>query len=59
METNKEWIFRLASHPKKGKILSAQMLYCIKHGLDPVIRFEGRVVKLLRTTQLKDGDNRA
>ncbi len=41
-------INQLAANPVTARKLSAQMIYCNRHGLDPVLIVDGKRIKLVR-----------
>ncbi len=54
--TIKEAINKLAKHPLKARMLSAQMLHAQRSGADPVIVTNGQRIQLKRVTQLTKGN---
>lgn len=44
----KETINRLTANPVTARKLSAQMLYCNRHGLNPVLIVDGKRIRLIR-----------
>ena len=49
----KEAINQLAKHPKKARMLSAQMIQAQRSGAEPIIVTNGQRIQLKRVTQLK------